>query len=59
VVQELEPKAQVQNGAASTKLNDYPNHFMMIALRGKDGGAELHGNFAGILFVLGRGTQRC
>jgi mannose-6-phosphate isomerase-like protein (cupin superfamily) len=50
--QELSTKAQSGDGAASVKLNDYPNHFTMISLRHKNGGAEIHENFADIFFVL-------
>jgi mannose-6-phosphate isomerase-like protein (cupin superfamily) len=40
------------NGSGSTKLNEYPNHYTMVALRHKDGGAELHQDFADIFFVV-------
>jgi mannose-6-phosphate isomerase-like protein (cupin superfamily) len=50
--QELNAKAQGPEGAASTKLNEYPNSFTMIALRGKNGGAEIHENYADFLFVV-------
>jgi mannose-6-phosphate isomerase-like protein (cupin superfamily) len=46
------PKAQGADGAASIKLEEYPNHFTMIALRQKDGGGELHEDFADIFFVV-------
>jgi len=49
---ELEPKAQGPDKAASTKLDEYPNHYTMVALRHKDGGAELHENFADIFYVV-------
>jgi mannose-6-phosphate isomerase-like protein (cupin superfamily) len=54
---ELEPKAQGPDKAASTKLDEYPNHYTMVALRHKDGGAELHENFADIFYIVqGRAT---
>ena len=54
---ELNAKAQGSEGAASSKLNEYPNHFTMIALRGKDGGAEIHENYADFFFVV-RGSAK-
>jgi mannose-6-phosphate isomerase-like protein (cupin superfamily) len=49
---ELNAKAQGSEGAASSKLNEYPNHFTMMALRRKDGGAEIHENYADFFFVV-------
>jgi mannose-6-phosphate isomerase-like protein (cupin superfamily) len=49
---ELNAKAQGPEGAASTRLNEYPNHFTMISLRSKDGGAEIHEDFADFFFVV-------
>jgi mannose-6-phosphate isomerase-like protein (cupin superfamily) len=49
--QELEPKAQ-KGGSASVKLMDYPNHYTMVALRNKSGGAELHQNFADFFYIV-------
>ena len=48
----LEAKAQTGNGSASEKLNQYPNHFTMIALREKSGGAEVHANYADFFFIV-------
>jgi mannose-6-phosphate isomerase-like protein (cupin superfamily) len=54
---DLEPKAQGLDKAASTKLDEYPNHYTMVAMRHKDGGAELHENFADIFYIVqGRAT---
>ncbi len=50
--QELSPKANGADGLASMKLNDYPNHYTMMALRKKDGAVELHEDFADVFFVL-------
>ena len=50
--QQLSAKAQGPSGAASAKLNEYPNHYTMIALRHKDGGAEIHQNFADFFLVV-------
>jgi mannose-6-phosphate isomerase-like protein (cupin superfamily) len=49
--QQLEAKAAA-TGSASTKLAEYPNHYTMIAMREKDGGAEVHQNYADIFFVV-------
>ena len=50
--QELNAKAHGPEGAASSKLNEYPNSFTMIALRGKNGGAEVHEDYADFFFVI-------
>jgi mannose-6-phosphate isomerase-like protein (cupin superfamily) len=50
--QALNVKAQGPDGTASVKLDEYPNHFTMIALRHKDGGAEVHENYADFFFVV-------
>jgi len=55
--QELNAKAQGPEGAASNKLNDYPNHFTMISLRRKNGGAEVHESYADLFFVV-QGSAR-
>src|ERR1700681_296386 len=55
--QELKAKAQGPEGAAGSKLNEYPNSFTMIALRGKNGGAEVHENYADFFFVV-RGSAK-
>jgi mannose-6-phosphate isomerase-like protein (cupin superfamily) len=39
-------------GAASTKLREYPNHYTMIALRNKNGSAEVHEKYADIFVIL-------
>ncbi len=39
-------------GSASAKLAEYPNHFTMIALRKKSGGAEIHEKVADFFFVV-------
>jgi mannose-6-phosphate isomerase-like protein (cupin superfamily) len=54
---ELNARAQGPEGAASDRLNEYPNHFTMISLRSKDGGAEIHNDYADFFFVVqGRAT---
>jgi mannose-6-phosphate isomerase-like protein (cupin superfamily) len=54
---ELNAQAQGPEGMASSKLNTYLNHFTMIALRSKNGGAEIHENYADFLFVV-QGTAK-
>ena len=49
---ELNVKAQGSEGAASSKLNEYPNHFTMVALRKKNGGAEIHQDYADFFIVV-------
>jgi mannose-6-phosphate isomerase-like protein (cupin superfamily) len=48
---QLEPKA-TGSGSASAKLSDYHNHYTMISLRTKNGGAEIHLQYADIFIVL-------
>jgi mannose-6-phosphate isomerase-like protein (cupin superfamily) len=50
--QALEAKAKGPEGSAAVKLSDYPNHYTMISLRHKNGGAEVHENFADLFFVV-------
>jgi mannose-6-phosphate isomerase-like protein (cupin superfamily) len=50
--QALNAKAQGPEGAASTKLDEYPNHFTMISLRHKNGRAEIHEQYADFFFVV-------
>ena len=54
---ELDAQAHGPDGAASSKLSEYPNHFTMIALRSKNGGAEIHENYADFFFVV-RGSAK-
>jgi mannose-6-phosphate isomerase-like protein (cupin superfamily) len=55
--QELNAVAKGPEGAASSKLSEYPNHLTMIALRSKNGGAEIHENYADFFFVI-RGSAK-
>lgn len=50
--QQLSAKAQGPSGTASARLSEYPDHYTMIALRHKDGGAEIHENFADFFLVV-------
>jgi len=55
--QALNAVAQGPEGVASSKLSEYPNHFTMIALRSRNGGAEIHENDADFFFVV-RGSAK-
>ena len=48
----LKADAAAHDGSASVKLSEYPNHFTMISLREKDGGAEVHQKYADIFYVM-------
>jgi mannose-6-phosphate isomerase-like protein (cupin superfamily) len=50
--QELEPQSHGNDGTASAKLTQYPNHFTMIALRHRNGAVEIHDNFADVFLVV-------
>jgi mannose-6-phosphate isomerase-like protein (cupin superfamily) len=39
-------------GSASETLEKYPHHYTMLAFRTRDGGGELHQNFADVFYVL-------
>jgi mannose-6-phosphate isomerase-like protein (cupin superfamily) len=54
---EITAQSQGPEGMASSKLNEYSNHFTMIALRSKNGGAEIHENYADFFFVV-RGSAK-
>lgn len=47
----LKAKA-AETGSASDKLATYPNHFTMLAYRNKDGGAEVHAQYADLFYVV-------
>ena len=48
-LQELAAKG---DGSASETLEKYPHHYTMLAFRQKNGGGELHQNFADVFFIL-------
>jgi mannose-6-phosphate isomerase-like protein (cupin superfamily) len=50
--QELHQKAAQGDGSASEKLDEYPHHYTMLAFRSKDGGGELHENYADLFYIL-------
>jgi mannose-6-phosphate isomerase-like protein (cupin superfamily) len=46
-----------KGGAASIKLAEYPNHYTMVALRDRSGGAEIHQDYADFFYIVrGRAT---
>ncbi len=51
MMQALKAKAAA-TGSASEKLQQYPNHFTMLAYRNKDGGGEIHSQFADIFYIV-------
>lgn len=48
----LEATSHSPDGSASTKLTEYPDHYTMMSLRKKSGGAEIHENFADFFLVI-------
>lgn len=43
---------RIQNGMAGDDLSKYPNHYTMLILRNRNGGAEVHENFADFFVVV-------
>lgn len=53
----LRKLAKHGNGTESETLRQYPRHCAMLLVRTRDGGAEVHENFADLFYVLeGRAT---
>ena len=53
----LRKMAKLGDGQASETLREYPQHATMLSVRGRDGEAELHEQFADLFYVLdGRAT---
>jgi mannose-6-phosphate isomerase-like protein (cupin superfamily) len=50
--QHLRQLAAQGEGSASETLEKYPHHYTMLAFRSKDGGGELHQNFADMFTIL-------
>ena len=48
----LHELAREGDGAASETLREYPRHCAMLLVRCRDGGAEVHENFADVFYVL-------
>ena len=51
-VRQLKQVAASNNGSASVKIADYPNHFAMLSYRNKTGGGEVHERFADLFYVV-------
>lgn len=48
----LQEQAAKGDGSASETLEKYPHHYTMLAFRQKNGGGELHQNFADMFVIL-------
>jgi mannose-6-phosphate isomerase-like protein (cupin superfamily) len=48
----LRQLAAAGDGSASETLDKYPHHYTMLAFRTRNGGGELHQNFADLLYIL-------
>ncbi|MGD0939035.1 MAG: cupin domain-containing protein [Terracidiphilus sp.] len=48
----LRKLAKSGNGAESETLKEFPRHHAMLLVRSRDGGAEVHENFADLFYVL-------
>jgi mannose-6-phosphate isomerase-like protein (cupin superfamily) len=55
--QHLREQAAQHDGSASETLEKYPHHYTMLAFRNRNGGGELHENYADLFYILdGRAT---
>ena len=50
--QNLRQVAAQGDGSASETLEKYPHHYTMLAFRGRNGGGEIHQNFADMFTIL-------
>ena len=50
--QHLKQLAAQGDGSASETMEQYPHHYTMLAFRSRDGGGELHQNFADLFYIL-------
>ena len=50
--QHLRQQAAQDDGSASETLEKYPHHYTMLAFRNRNGGGELHENYADLFYVL-------
>jgi mannose-6-phosphate isomerase-like protein (cupin superfamily) len=41
-----------EKGSASEILEKYPHHYTMLAFRNRNGGGEMHQNYADVFFIL-------
>ena len=50
--QHLRQQAAQGDGSASETLDKYPHHYTMLAFRNRNGGGELHENYADLFYIL-------
>jgi mannose-6-phosphate isomerase-like protein (cupin superfamily) len=50
--QHLRQLAAQGDGSASETLDKYPHHYTMLAFRSRNGGGELHQNYADLFYIL-------
>lgn len=50
--QHLKQLAAQGDGSASETLEKYPHHYTMLAFRSRNGGGELHQNYADLFYIL-------
>jgi mannose-6-phosphate isomerase-like protein (cupin superfamily) len=50
--QHLRQQAAQGDGSASETLDKYPHHYTMLAFRSRNGGGELHENYADLFYIL-------
>lgn len=50
--QHLRQLAAQGDGSASETLEKYPHHYTMLAFRSRDGGGELHQNYADLFYII-------
>ena len=48
----LKELAAKGDGSASETLEKYPHHYTMLAFRSRNGGGEVHQNFADVFYIL-------
>ena len=48
----LQQLAASGDGSASETLEKYPHHYTMLAFRNRNGGGEVHQNFADLFYIL-------
>jgi mannose-6-phosphate isomerase-like protein (cupin superfamily) len=52
----LKQLAAQGDGSASEILEKYPHHYTMLAFRNRNGGGELHQNYADLFYILDGGA---
>ena len=54
--QHLRQLAAQGDGSASETLEKYPRHYTMLAFRNRNGGGELHQNYADVFYIVDGGA---